>query len=161
MRNYNLGNTIKDTCILNSSSCQPEVNEGSNISKSLIVIHDFMTVYLSQNLIFFHTTEDMFDKNSYSGMFSIKTLLGTCKSGMILSSFYRHNDSAFWIGIRGAIITTVNIMGTLTGQFPCRILLFKDVIIMNSSRIAFPCQKSISFVSSWQVFVSAVLWHRL
>ncbi len=56
MRNYNLGNTIKGTFILNSSSCQPEVNEGSNISKSLIVIHDFMTVYLSQNLIFFHTT---------------------------------------------------------------------------------------------------------
>ena len=56
LRNCNLGNTIKGTFILNSSSCQPEVNEGSNISKSLIVIHDFMTVYLSQNLIFFHTT---------------------------------------------------------------------------------------------------------
>ena len=117
-----------------------------------------MTVYLCQNLIFFHMTEDMFDKNSYSGMFSLKTLPGKRKSGMILSSFYRHNDSAFWIAIRGAIITTVTIlMGTLTGQFLCRILLLKDVIIMNTSRIAFPCHKSISFVSSWHVFVSAVL----
>ena len=87
----------------------------------------------------------MFDKNSYSGMFSIKTLLGTCKSGMILSSFYRHNDIAFGIVIRGDIITTVNIMGTLTGQFLCRILLFKDVIIMNSSRIAFTCHKDFAF----------------
>ena len=34
-----IGNTIKDTFILNSSRCQPEVNEGSNISKSLIVVH--------------------------------------------------------------------------------------------------------------------------
>src|SRR3989339_1144330 len=87
----------------------------------------------------------MFDKNSYSGMFSIKTLPGTWKSGMILSTFYRHNDSAFWIVIRGAIITTVNIMGTLTEQFLCRILLFKDVIIMNSSRIAFTCHKDFTF----------------
>ncbi len=56
LRNCNLGNTLKDTFNLNSSRCQPEVNEGSNISKSLIVIHDFMTVDLSQNLVLFHTT---------------------------------------------------------------------------------------------------------
>ena len=56
LRNCNLGNTLKDTFNLNSSRCQPEVNEGSNISKSLIVIHDFMTVNLRQNLVLFHTT---------------------------------------------------------------------------------------------------------
>lgn len=72
-------------------------------------------------------------------------MLGTCKSGMILSSFYRHNDCTFWMVIRGAIITTVNIMGTLTGQLLCRILLLKDVIIANSSRIAFPCHKDFAF----------------
>lgn len=56
LRNCNLGNTLKDTFILNSSRCQPEVNEGSNISKSLIVINDFVTVDLCQNLVLFHTT---------------------------------------------------------------------------------------------------------
>src|SRR5574337_1681029 len=83
----------------------------------------------------------MFDKNSDSGMFSVKPFLGTGKSRMILSSFYRHNNNALWIVIRRTVITTINIMGTFSGQLLRRILLFKDVIIMNSSRIAFTCHK--------------------
>src|SRR5574337_1606202 len=83
----------------------------------------------------------MFDKNSDSGMFSVKPFPGTGKSRMILSSFYRHNNSAFRIVIRRTVITTINIMGTFSGQLLRRILLFNDVIIMNSSRIAFTCHK--------------------
>ena len=55
LRNYMIRNTLAGTFILYSSSYQPVVNKGGDVSKSSIIIDHFVTIHLAKNLIFLHT----------------------------------------------------------------------------------------------------------
>ena len=55
LRNYMIRNTLAGTFILYSSSYQPVVDEGSDVSKSSTTIDHFVTIPLGQDLIFLHT----------------------------------------------------------------------------------------------------------
>src|SRR3990167_10696554 len=87
----------------------------------------------------------MLNKNTYSRMFPVKTLFRKTQGTMIASPLYRYYNRMFWVVIGSTIVSAISIMGAFRRQLFSRILLFKDVIVMGSSRIAFTHHKNFTF----------------
>src|SRR3990172_2557951 len=87
----------------------------------------------------------MFYKNTYSGMFPVKTLFRKTQGTMITSPLYRYYNRVFRVVIRSAIVSAISIMDTFRRQLFSSILLFEDVIIICPSRVAFTYHKNFTF----------------